>query len=885
MLLTDSAPLYAVAVGDLVPESPGDEAVVGGESQALNLISGAGDAWRSERIFSDTWYIHSAAIGDIDPRHAGNEAVAVGRSEFVTGVRRDGASWSSERMLDYGNWIYDVAVGDLDPAVQGNETVVVGESGKVVLIWLDASAGRWANRTLWKDTRYLDTVVVADLLPSSPGPEIAVAGYTHNVTLLQRDGDTWGVSQIWRDPELPVSMAAGDLDPSRPGDELVLADFSGRLNLIGPNAGSGADVKELWRDSKTLYDVAVADLHPAYAGAEILTVGWSNRATVLHRDVTAWVAEEAWKDEAYIYGAAAGDFDPYHRGKEALVAGHLGKAARVQFEERTFDVVALQDGDTIPAGRSAFFPVEVYSRGGYTGTVNLSVPDLPGNFTYRISAPRLEPTAWTEVEVAVPVTAAPGRYQFTVSAADGRRNSSAALNLTVLPAGAPDFGLSMTPTYQSVQADYSVDFTLSVNTAGNWSGSVALSAGRFAWGIAPRFAPASASPGGTARLTLATVASSPAGRHPVMVSGTAEIGADMRRHSRLGTLEITAVERPDFMLTVYPPALELVAGLSGEFAVAAVSPLGFPEDVVLNVTGMPPDANFSFSENPVRPTALAALNISTRAGAPSGSYLLTITAAALSGTRHSAVARLLVNPQGEPGLNIALVPADVRLVAGRPAYVNITLSPVNGLPGTALLSGEAPYGVAWRFMPTATTLPGRVTALLSTNTSAAPGNFTFNITAGISGSSLAFSAPFRVEIVRPVAQLALLDFTVPVSNRTIDRLRVLIGNNGTVDGGARVEFSMDGRLLGSRNLTVPADGTAEAGFPLPLKSGRHTFTALLYPLNGSAATGRAVMSLTIGLGGEVVEASPQAGLWAGTLLLAFFVAVIVLAKRKFHDKS
>ena len=84
----------------------------------------------------------------------------------------------------------------------------------------------------------------------------------------------------------------------------------------------------------------------------------------------------------------------------------------------------------------------------------------------------------------------------------------------------------------------------------------------------------------------------------------------------------------DFTLVVHPRERTTVPGWSTAYTVLITATDGFSEPVCLAVSGVPSDAQATFTVNPMTPTGLSMLLITTTAATPLGDYGMTITGTA-----------------------------------------------------------------------------------------------------------------------------------------------------------------------------------------------------------------------------------------------------------------
>jgi hypothetical protein len=182
------------AIGDSNPTHPGNEIVVATEMGPTYEIqppaAGGPGPWPIRTLWDDFenagWVVK---IGDVDPDTPGNEVVYGTRySDSILMSHYNGTNQHELNILFTGvntnagiNNMFDIAIGRLFPTLPGKQILGVDESGSLYLV--QKTVNQWHGSILWRDKAPLYAVVAADLLPS-PGDELVVAGASGVVTLL-----------------------------------------------------------------------------------------------------------------------------------------------------------------------------------------------------------------------------------------------------------------------------------------------------------------------------------------------------------------------------------------------------------------------------------------------------------------------------------------------------------------------------------------------------------------------------------------------------------------------------------------------------------------------------------------------------------------------------
>jgi hypothetical protein len=191
------------AIGDSNPDLAGDELIVVTEMGPAYEITpparGGPGLWPRRTIWNDYdnagWV---ARIGDVDPESPGDEIVYGTRySDRIMMSQHNGTNMHKVDILLTGvntnmlNSMFDVAIGNVFAASPSAEILGVDASGSVYVI--QRVADQWQGSVLWQDTNALYAVLAADLVPT-PGEEVVVAGASGAVTLLLNPAPTLNVA-------------------------------------------------------------------------------------------------------------------------------------------------------------------------------------------------------------------------------------------------------------------------------------------------------------------------------------------------------------------------------------------------------------------------------------------------------------------------------------------------------------------------------------------------------------------------------------------------------------------------------------------------------------------------------------------------------------------
>jgi len=294
-----SGEMIQCALGDLLPEQEGLELVTVGVARGREDGSAPGlavlwyyaadaERWISRPLLGDEALFHAVAIGDIDPDRPGKEVVLGGFS----GVVHVGGGFDLSQQ-ELGSWVHRPLAAEGSERAAGNvKGAACGLGGAVLacddgaLLALRKRDGVWAIDELarWKDSPLARVAVDADgaLVCSNDG----VLRYRQ---VLHGGGVSSTTNAARREGRLRGAVIA-DLDPTRPGDEWATAGYDGRVYIVS--------LTEMDRDEHGLRRIASTDLpvardddkfHHLAAGTLpglgtcLVAVGYSGRVIVVSR--------------------------------------------------------------------------------------------------------------------------------------------------------------------------------------------------------------------------------------------------------------------------------------------------------------------------------------------------------------------------------------------------------------------------------------------------------------------------------------------------------------------------------------------------------------------------------------------------------------------------
>ena len=96
-----------------------------------------------------------------------------------------------------------------------------------------------------------------------------------------------------------------------------------------------------------------------------------------------------------------------------------------------FTLAVTPDTQSVPVGGSTTYAVSAAAIGGFSGSIGLSVTDLPPGVTASFDVTSLHPGSSATLSVLVDATVAPGTYTLTVAGASGSLTHPQTVTLTV----------------------------------------------------------------------------------------------------------------------------------------------------------------------------------------------------------------------------------------------------------------------------------------------------------------------------------------------------------------------------------------------------------------------------------------------------------------------
>jgi uncharacterized membrane protein len=273
---------------------------------------------------------------------------------------------------------------------------------------------------------------------------------------------------------------------------------------------------------------------------------------------------------------------------------------------------------TVNVGSNGSFATQITAENGFDDTVNLSLGGLPSGVTATFTPSSIEQNGAANLTINVAASAPAGTYAVNLIGSTVTTTRIAPLTLGV--SVQCTFTLSASPSSQSVATGASANYTLAVAALNGFNGPVGLAVTGLPVGATAAFTPAALAGSGSSALVITTIASTPAGTWPLILSATS---GSITNTTSL-TLVVTS-STPDFTLSATPSTQAIIAGFSASFTVGTTAVNGATGSVTLTITGLPTGVSAWMNPAIVTLGSSSVLNVNTSSATPPGVYALTVT--------------------------------------------------------------------------------------------------------------------------------------------------------------------------------------------------------------------------------------------------------------------
>jgi len=110
--------------------------LIGGDGGKVTLASHKDGRWQADFLGRDTAKIRGVVLGDVDPNSPGEEAYACGYSGNVTQyVSNSDEYWKAQALYSDGRPLHYLLAGEFDPEHPGPELITCGHGGRLVELY------------------------------------------------------------------------------------------------------------------------------------------------------------------------------------------------------------------------------------------------------------------------------------------------------------------------------------------------------------------------------------------------------------------------------------------------------------------------------------------------------------------------------------------------------------------------------------------------------------------------------------------------------------------------------------------------------------------------------------------------------------------------------
>ncbi len=397
----------------------------------------------------------------------------------------------------------------------------------------------------------------------------------------------------------------------------------------------------------------------------------------------------------------------------------------------TFALTATTSSQTVTAGKSASYALNVEAEDGFSGTVSLSVSGLPTGATASLTPSTVSGSGAATLTVTTSSTMPASSSTLTVTGTSGSVTQTANVALVVTASASPSFSLTPTTSSQTVAAGSAASYGLSVGALSGFTGTVGFTVSGLPTGATASFIPSTVTGSGSTTLNVTTSSTTPVGTSTLTVTGTS---GSITQTANVA-LVVTAAPTPSFSLTPTTSSQTVTEGNAASYALSVGALNGFTGAVGFTVSGLPTGATASFVPSTVTGSGSTTLNVTTSSSTPVGTSTLTITGTSGSLTQSTGVTLVVAAPPPPPSFSLSATTSTQSVLSGGTASYALSVGALNGFTSTVgfTVSG-LPTGATASFVPSTVTGSGSTTLNVTTTSGTTPlGTSTLTIT-GTSGS-------------------------------------------------------------------------------------------------------------------------------------------------------
>ncbi|MBN1389900.1 MAG: hypothetical protein JXA22_04580 [Candidatus Thermoplasmatota archaeon] len=381
--------VYRATAADLMANNPGPEMATCSKNGNVVVTYGSRLSWTSTLVHTSVFsggagekaQVFSLDSGDVLPEDEGDELIAVDERYAVNLIAYDEGSgkWSSTILWKDTDWLYEVDIGELVGGTEQVEMVVVGEQKRATM--LSRSGASWVSTTIATDIDIFEACWIADIYTDRPGNEVVLGGGRGILFISYFDGNIWNQEEIMDVGGQVTDVTVVDLDPTIPGDEIYASTINGDVLEVYLKDGNWSKTI-VHAEGKLIYGMETGYLGD---GNALSIASYDNRVGLI------WYSDgfrfrEIYREEYIIMGTAIFDIDPAYEGNEVLSLSYLGRVTMIFQEDAGAELILPFEETSLSVGEKIRVPFIVEKRGGYEGSVELSLFEISENINASIPA-------------------------------------------------------------------------------------------------------------------------------------------------------------------------------------------------------------------------------------------------------------------------------------------------------------------------------------------------------------------------------------------------------------------------------------------------------------------------------------------------------------------
>jgi hypothetical protein len=335
-----------------------------------------------------------------------------------------------------------------------------------------------------------------------------------------------------------------------------------------------------------------------------------------------------------------------------------------------FIIQAEPDTQEVWPGGSVDYDVILTSLYGFSESLILDVSDLPTDASAYFDVNPITPTNTSVMTVDAALTTPPGTYDLTITASivtSGEKNGHS--TQVVLKVLEPDFSIAVEPDSQDVQASYSVNFDVILNSLNGFAAECSLYISGLPTDAAGSFDVNPIIPTDTSNLLISTLKTTPEGVCTATVTATEITKGKVHQFD----LILNVTPPPYFTMEAGPDTQEVWVGNSVDFDIILTSFNGYSGECWFSTSALPTGASAGFDPTSIIPTATSVMTIATTGVTPPGTYTVTVYAYESKLILPSDSAKVvLVIP--EPDYDVSVSPETLQVVQGGESTYDVTVT-------------------------------------------------------------------------------------------------------------------------------------------------------------------------------------------------------------------